>query len=70
MTDPGGANNSINDTTVHGTAFQARDVDQVVINHYATPAPDSTDGPTDSQLPGCARRTRPTPTSAPPRSCS
>ncbi|MEU6805973.1 wHTH domain-containing protein [Streptomyces neyagawaensis] len=55
MTDPGGANNSINDTTVHGTAFQARDVDQVVINHYATPAPTSTDGPTDTPLPGWAR---------------
>ncbi|MET9848536.1 wHTH domain-containing protein [Streptomyces ossamyceticus] len=55
MTDPGGANNSINDTTVHGTAFQARDVDQVVINHYATPAPASTDGPTDTLLPGWAR---------------
>ncbi|WP_420877268.1 HD domain-containing protein, partial [Streptomyces neyagawaensis] len=55
MTDPGGANNSINDTTVHGTAFQARDVDQVVINHYATPTPTSTDGPTDTPLPGWAR---------------
>ncbi|MFF7262120.1 hypothetical protein ACFZCL_17800 [Streptomyces sp. NPDC008159] len=55
MTDPGGANNSINDTTVHGTAFQARDVDQVVINHYATPAPNSTDGTTDTPLSGWAR---------------
>jgi hypothetical protein len=55
VTDPGGANNSINDTTVHGTAFQARDVDQVVINHFATPAPASADGTTDTLLPGWAR---------------
>lgn len=55
MTDPGGATNSINDATVHGTAFQARDVDQVVINHYAAPTPASTDGPTDTLLSGWAR---------------
>ncbi|EKX68878.1 wHTH domain-containing protein [Streptomyces ipomoeae] len=39
MTERGGTDNSISDATVHGTAFQARDVDQVVINHFAAPAP-------------------------------
>lgn len=47
MTEQGGTHNSIGDTTVHGTAFQARDVDHVVINHYATPAP-ATAGPTEA----------------------
>ncbi|WP_194238782.1 wHTH domain-containing protein [Streptomyces spongiae] len=38
MTDPGGAHNSISDTTVHGAALQARDVASVVINNYPAPA--------------------------------
>ncbi|MGW0705948.1 wHTH domain-containing protein [Streptomyces sp. NPDC002643] len=50
MTERGGTDNSINDTTVHGTAFQARDVGQLVINHYATPAP-PTAAPTEALHP-------------------
>lgn len=67
MTDAGGANNSVNDTTVHGTALQARDVDHVVINNYAAPTAPSTVGPMETPHPwACEVADSPLWRSAPP----